>query len=85
LPEVNKQLHKETTLEEKNISEFLEEMSTRCFFSQYSPHLLIISNSLLQLLGYDMEVFAVESIKYKTILNEFFSAEHYSQIIHKHL
>jgi hypothetical protein len=40
------------------------------FFSQYSPHLLVISRGLLELLGYNVEEFAIESIKYKSILYE---------------
>ena len=45
-------------------------MAPRSFFSQYSPNLLIISNSFLNLLGYDVEEMAVESVKYKTIIKE---------------
>jgi hypothetical protein len=45
-------------------------MGQRSFFSQYSPDLLIISNAFLNLLGYDMEELAIESIKHKTIIKE---------------
>jgi hypothetical protein len=48
----------------------LEEMANRPFFSQYSPSILIISDAFLSLMGYDMEELAIESIKYKTILQE---------------
>jgi hypothetical protein len=45
-------------------------MHSKLFFSQYSPHLLIISNSLIEMLGFDIEEFAIEAIKHKSILYE---------------
>lgn len=45
-------------------------MNSKLFFSQYSPNLLVISKGLLELLGYNVEEFAIESIKYKSILYE---------------
>lgn len=42
-----------TEEQELKLNQFLEEMTSRPFFSQYSPHLLIISNAFLELLGYN--------------------------------
>ena len=45
-------------------------MGDKSFFSQFCPNLLVISNSFLKLIGYEMEEVAIESVKYKTILKE---------------
>ena len=70
----------------------MKDMKGKSFLSQYSPNLLMISGQLLELLGYNIEEFAVEAIKHQCVLYEyplkllrFFSSEHYARVIFKHL
>ncbi len=41
-------------MQTSKLDEFLQEMGDKAFFSQYSPELLIISSSFLEILGYDL-------------------------------
>jgi hypothetical protein len=54
LPEITRRLQREQEVDETELEGFLGEMRGKLFFSQYSPHLLVISSALLELLGYNV-------------------------------
>jgi hypothetical protein len=59
LSEIHKKLHRESETDERELEGFMSEMSSKLFFSQYSPNLLVISKGMLELLGYNVEEFAI--------------------------
>lgn len=40
------------------------------FMCKVSPNRLVISRQLMEFLGYDVEDFIIETVKFKTVLNE---------------
>lgn len=51
------------------------------FFIKFGLFKVAISNSLLEYIGYDVDEFCVETIKYRTVMFDFLSSNAYCRII----
>lgn len=56
--------------DKESVTKYLNMLGKEMFFIKFGLYKIALSNSLLTYLGYDIDEFCVETVKYRTILFE---------------
>lgn len=77
----NKKMDSVVREDKESITKYLHLYGEKMFICKFGLYKMAISNSLLRYLGYDIDEFAVETVKYRTVLFDFLSSNSYYAII----
>lgn len=67
----NKKMDSVVREDKESITKYLHLYGEKMFICKFGLYKMAISNSLLRYLGYDIDEFAVETVKYRTVLFEY--------------